>query len=240
MSFSKQDEKFMRRCLALARKGEGRVSPNPLVGAVLAKKGKILGEGAHERFGWRHAEPQAIYGKDAKGSTLYVSLEPCSHLCHGKHNPPCAPIIAGSGIKRVVVACKDPNPCVNGKGISFLKRSGLTVEIGLLENEAKQQNEAFFKLMKTGKPFVVAKLAQSADGFIGIRGKSKVWLSGREFDRYCHQLRNRYDAILVGIGTVLADNPLLTCRIKGGRNPARIILDSKLRIPLGANVLKNA
>lgn len=240
MGFSKADERFMRLCLSLAKNGEGRVSPNPLVGAVVVRGGRIIGEGFHERFGGPHAEVNALRGIDARGATLYVSLEPCSHGGGTKKTPPCSPLVISSGVSRVVIATEDPNPRVSGRGISQLRKAGLQVESGLLSREAQEQNEAFFRFMKTGRPFVLAKLAQSANGKIGIAGKSRVWLSGKKFDAYCHLLRNRCDSILVGINTVLADDPRLTCRMQGGRNPARIILDSHLRIPLSARVLRNA
>ncbi len=238
MAWPSADSKFMRRCLLLAQKGEGKVSPNPLVGAVVVKNGKIIGEGFHKKFGGPHAEANALLGIDAKGATLFVSLEPCSHRGHGKKTPPCVPLIIKSGVKRVVVAARDANPKVHG--IEGLKAAGIHTEVGLLGTEARQQNEAFFKFMETGKPFVVLKMAQSSNGKIGIMGKGNVRISGRQFDRYSQFLRNRYDAILVGINTVLADNPRLTSRIPGARNPARIILDSRLKIPLAANALKNA
>jgi len=242
LAFSRADVRFMRRCLFLAKKGEGKVSPNPLVGAVLVKNGKIIGEGCHEKFGEPHAEANAIadakhHGCNISGSTLYVSLEPCSHSGKGKKTFPCVPKIIAAGISRVVIAAKDANPKVNG--IKQLKAAGLQVETGLLEKEASEQNEIFFKFMKTGKPFVLLKMAQSADGKIGIRGKSSVRISGSKVNGQVQQLRNRFDSILVGINTVLADNPRLTCRIRGGRNPARIILDSSLRIPLSAKAIRN-
>ena len=230
----------MRRCIFLAKKGEGRVSPNPLVGAVLAKGGRAIGEGYHEFFGGPHAEINAMEGKNCSGATLYVSLEPCSHHPPGKKTPPCVPRIISSGIKRVVVALIDPNPKVSGKGIALLRKAGIKAEAGALSSQAEALNEPFFKFMKTKKPFVTLKMAQSADGRIGIRGKSNIRLSGKKFDSYAQALRNRYDAILVGIGTILSDDPRLTCRMEGGRNPARIILDSHLRIPLSARVLCNA
>ncbi|MCX8197940.1 MAG: bifunctional diaminohydroxyphosphoribosylaminopyrimidine deaminase/5-amino-6-(5-phosphoribosylamino)uracil reductase RibD [Candidatus Micrarchaeota archaeon] len=239
MAFSKQDERFMRLCLKLAKKGEGKVSPNPLVGAVLVRKGRIIGKGFHASFFGPHAEAEALSKKDARGATLYISLEPCVWY-EGKRNPPCAALAARCGVSRVVIASKDPNPRVSGKGIAYLRSSGVKVDVGLLCEEAQELNECFFKFAKTGEPFVAAKLAQSADGFIGVKGRSRIWLSGRQFDYHSHALRNRHDAILVGINTVLADNPRLTCRKKGGRNPARIIIDSRLRIPLGAKALENA
>lgn len=228
----------MRRCLLLAKKGEGRVSPNPLVGAVLAKGGRAFGEGYHEFFGGPHAEINAMQGKNCEGATLYVSLEPCSHCSPEKKTPPCVPRIIASGIKRVVIATADPNPKVNG--MALLRKAGIKVEEGVLSSEAEEMNEPFFRFMKTKKPFVALKMAQSADGKIGVHGKGNVRLSGKKFDFYSQTLRNRYDSILLGVGTILADDPRLTCRIKGGRNPARIILDSHLQIPLSARVLRNA
>ena len=262
MKWSAQDIRFMRHCIDIAKKGEGKVSPNPLVGAVLVKdkisqnfvhigmrysqvskfqykNKKKISEGFHEKFGGNHAEVNALKNVSAQdNSTLYVSLEPCSHTGNGKKTPPCVPLIIKSGIKRVVIAAKDANSKVDG--IKQLRRAGLQVDVGLLAKEAEEQNETFFKYMRTGKPFVVLKMAQSKNGKIGIRGIYNVRISDALFDRYVQTLRNRYDAILVGIGTVLADNPKLTCRMQGGRNPARIIVDSELSIPLNANALKNA
>ena len=242
-SLLEDDERFMSRALLLAEKGEGKVSPNPLVGAVLVKDGKIIGEGWHEKFGGPHAEVNAIADAEKKGhrlsgSALYVTLEPCSHSGGGKKTPPCVPLLIKKKIARVVIATEDANPLV--KGITQLRFAGIKVKTGILKSEAEKQNEAFFKFIKTGKAFVVLKMAQSANGKIGRKGKGNVRISGKKFDEYAHSLRNRYDAILVGVGTVLADNPRLTCRIKDGRNPVRIIMDSSLRTPLDANVLKNA
>ena len=238
MGWSRQDRKFMSRCLELARRGEGKVSPNPVVGAVIAKNGKIIGEGWHERFGRPHAEANALRGIDARGATLYVSLEPCSHSGKGKKTPPCVPLIIRKGIARVAIGALDRNPRV--RGMEQLKAAGIRAEAGLLSQEAEEQNEAFFKFISTGRPFVVLKMAQSADGKIGVRGKGIVRISGSRFDARVQRMRNRYDAILVGINTVLEDDPRLTCRMRGGRNPVRIILDSSLRIPLGARALRNA
>ncbi len=240
MQWSKSGILFMRRALLLAQKGEGHVSPNPLVGAVLVKNGKILSEGYHERFGAPHAEKNAIAkaGKLARGSTLYVTLEPCSHAGIGKKTPPCVPAIIKAGISRVIIAAKDPNPRVNGT--IQLRKAGIEVRTGLLSQEAESQNEAFFHFMRTGLPFVLIKMAQSKNGKIGLKGKSNLRISGKQFDSHVQRLRNRYDAILVGINTVLTDNPRLTCRMKGGRNPARIILDDSLKIPLSAKVLARA
>lgn len=248
------DEKFMSRALFLASKGEGKVSPNPLVGAVIVKEGRIIGEGWHEFFGGPHAEVNAIADAESRaasagkgesparssirGATLYISLEPCSHSGGTKKTPPCVPLIIKKGIKRVVIAAEDRNPEV--KGIEQLKFAGIRIKSGILKQEAEEQNEAFFKHISTEKPFVALKLAQSANGVIGCAGKNNVRVSGKEFDDYVQKLRNRYDAILVGINTVLTDNPRLTCRLKGGRNPVRIIMDSHLRTPLNAKVLSSA
>ena len=234
------DEKFMLRCLLLAAKGGGNVAPNPLVGAVLVRNGKILSEGFHEKFGSPHAEASALKGVDARGATLYVSLEPCCHRGGGKKTPPCVPLIIGSGVDRVVVAAKDQNPLVSGRGIAALRAAGVKVKTGVLGNEAEAQNEAFNKFVRTGLPFVAIKMAQTGNGAIGVHGIGNVRISGAEFDTHAQLLRNRYGGILVGIGTVLSDNPRLTCRLAGGRNPARIILDSALSIPSKANVLRNA
>lgn len=239
MGFTAKDSFFMRRCLALAAKGEGRVSPNPLVGAVAVKNGKIISEGYHKRFGLAHAEVNALQGISAEGATLYVSLEPCSHCGGCKKTPPCVPLVISSGVSRVVIANKDPNPCVDGCGIEQLRDAGIKVDAGVMRKEAREQNAPFFKFMKTGNPFILVKLAQSRNGKIGVRGAGKVWLSGKQFDKYCHLLRNRYDGILVGANTVINDDPRLTCRMKGGRNPVRIILDSHLRVPLSARVFHN-
>ncbi|MFA5930037.1 MAG: bifunctional diaminohydroxyphosphoribosylaminopyrimidine deaminase/5-amino-6-(5-phosphoribosylamino)uracil reductase RibD [Candidatus Micrarchaeia archaeon] len=235
------DEKFMQRCLLLAQKGEGKVSPNPLVGAVLVKDGCIISEGYHEKFGSPHAEANALVraGARAKGATLYVSLEPCSHSGGGKKTPPCVPLIIRAGVSRVVVAAKDRNPKVSGRGVAWLRAAGIKVDVGMFSDEAERQNEAFFKSITTGMPFVCIKMAQTRDGKIGVRGKRNVRISGSAFDSYSQRLRNRYDGILVGIGTVLADNPRLTCRARNGRNPLRIILDSHLQMPLKAKVLLN-
>ncbi|HQT45510.1 MAG TPA: bifunctional diaminohydroxyphosphoribosylaminopyrimidine deaminase/5-amino-6-(5-phosphoribosylamino)uracil reductase RibD, partial [Candidatus Micrarchaeota archaeon] len=238
MGFNSQDRKFMSRCLELAEMGAGRVSPNPLVGCVVVRNGKAIGEGYHEYFGGRHAESNALHGIDAAGATIYVSLEPCSGVYPGKKTPPCSHAIIRSGARRVVVAAKDSNPAVDGIGV--LRGAGIKVTAGLLAQHARRQNEPYFKMVETGMPLVAVKLAQSKNGVIGIRGRSRVWITGREFADYAHSLRNSYDAIMVGINTILADDPELTCRIKGGRNPARVIVDSTLRLPLGAKALENA
>jgi len=228
----------MRRALFLAAKGEGRVSPNPLVGAVVVRGGKIIGEGWHKEFGGPHAEANALRGIDARGAALYVTLEPCCACVPCKKTPPCVPLIIRSGISRVVIASRDLNEAVCGA--EELRAAGIKVEEGLLESEARRLNEAREVFLKLGRAFCALKIAQSADGKIGRRGAGKMAISGRQFNYYIQKLRNRYDAVAVGINTVLEDDPLLTCRLEGGRNPARIILDSRLRIPLGAKALANA
>ncbi len=238
MGWSSKDRNFMLRCLELAQKGEGRVSPNPMAGCVIARRGKAISEGYHMNFGGPHAEANALAGRDARGATLYVSLEPCSSAYPGKKTPPCCDAIIESGCARVVIAAKDSNPRVDGVGV--LRRAGIRVEHGLLETMARRQNRAYFKMAETGLPYVAVKLAQSKNGVIGVRGKSRVWITGKEFLEYSHCLRNAYDAIMVGINTVIADDPALTCRIEGGRNPARVIVDSRLRIPLDSKALGNA
>ncbi len=228
----------MRRALELARRGVGRTNPNPLVGAVIAKEGRIVGEGYHERFGGPHAEILALEaaGAEARGADLYVNLEPCVH--RGK-TPPCAERIIAAGIKRVVIAARDPNPLVDGRGAAKLREAGVEVREGTLEEEARKLNEPFFKFISCGKPFVALKLAVSLDGKIATRAGDSRWISGERSRELVHQLRNRYAAVLVGIETVLKDDPWLTVRqgSSGARDPLRVILDSRGRLPLEAKVL---
>jgi diaminohydroxyphosphoribosylaminopyrimidine deaminase/5-amino-6-(5-phosphoribosylamino)uracil reductase len=224
------DEKWMARALELAEKGRGHVEPNPLVGAVVVQKDRHVGEGWHERFGQPHAEIIALAraGAGAHSATLYVTLEPCCH--HGK-TPPCTDAIIQSKIKRVVAAMKDPFPEVAGKGLSRLRKAGISVELGVMENQAKRINAPYLKFLKTGRPYVHVKWAMTLDGKIATRTGDSKWISGESARRYTHELRGRMDAIIVGIGTVLADNPRLTVRPSGSRRPARIILDSQGRLP---------
>jgi len=229
-------EHWMKRALLLAQKGKGRTSPNPLVGAVLVKRGKVVGEGYHAKAGEAHAEIVALRkaGKEARGSTLYVNLEPCTH--YGK-TPPCAPAVIQAGVRRVVVGMVDPNPVVKGKGISTLRKAGIDVHSGTLEKECKTLNEAFCKYILMKVPFVILKAAATLDGRIATRDGESKWISSEASRRLVHQLRNEVDAVVVGVGTVLRDDPLLTARIRGGRDPVRIILDSRLRIPEDARVI---
>ncbi len=232
------DIKYMRMALRLAEKAKGRTSPNPMVGAVVVKNGKVISRGYHRRAGQPHAEALALKraGSAAEGATLYVTLEPCSHT--NKRTPPCCPVIRGSGVKRVVVAMIDPNPRVSGSGIKELRRAGIAVTTAVLGEEAKKLNEAFIKHVTTGSPFVTLKIAQTLDGKIATSSGESKWITGEEARKEGHRLRDSNDAILVGINTVLNDDPSLTARIPGGKDPIRIIVDSSLRVPLHAKVLK--
>lgn len=234
-----EDQKWMRLALRLARKGLGRTSPNPNVGAVIVKNGRLIGKGYHRQFGGPHAEVFALQeaGQAARGATMYVTLEPCSH--QGK-TPPCADRIIAEGIARVVVATEDPNPLVNGRGIRKLRQAGIEVTIGVEAPKAAALNEPFFKFMRTGLPFITLKIAQTIDGKIAVpRGDSR-WISGELSRKLVHRWRSHTDAVLIGIGTVLKDDPELTVRLVRGRNPWRIILDPDLRIPLTAKVVSDA
>jgi diaminohydroxyphosphoribosylaminopyrimidine deaminase/5-amino-6-(5-phosphoribosylamino)uracil reductase len=229
----------MRRALELARRGSGSVSPNPLVGCVIVKDGRVIGEGWHRSYGCGHAETEAIDAsiEPVRGATLYCSLEPCSHEGGGKHQPPCVPRIIREGISRVVVANIDPNPRVDGRGVASLRQAGIEVETGVLAGEGAEMNEAFFKFMRTGIPFVTMKIAQSLDGRIAARGGRPEWITDAAARRRVHRMRARHDAVLVGRGTVSSDDPQLTVRLAAGRDPLRVILDSSLTLPLSARVL---
>lgn len=231
----------MRKALRLAPKGLGRVHPNPLVGAVVVKNGRVVGSGAHESFGGPHAEIQAIRAAKslARGARLYVTLEPCPHT--GK-TPPCVDRILQCGIQEVIVAVKDPNPRVRGRGILALKKAGLCVRTGILHEQASFLNKDYDHWMRTRMPYVVVKFAQSLDGKMhDIDGRSR-WISGKTSRGLAHRLRAEADGIVVGVETVLADDPLLTVRLKGrrGRQPLKVILDSRLRTPLNAKVFSKS
>ena len=230
------EEKFMQLALGLAEKGKRRVSPNPMAGAVLVKNGKVVGTGWHERFGGAHAEVNAIKsaGEKARGATLYVNLEPCSH--YGKQ-PPCTKAIIEAGIKKVVCAMKDPNPLIRGKGIKELEKAGIVVECGMLRKKAGQLNEAFVKWVRTGKPFVTLKIALTQDGFISWGDGKRKKVTGRESREKVQQMRAGTDVVLVGVNTVLKDDPQLACGLKGKQNPKRVVLDSQLRMPLDAKMI---
>jgi len=233
----RDDERWMKRALRLAEKGRGRTSPNPMVGAVLVKDGRVIGEGYHTKAGEAHAEILALRQakEESKGATLYLNLEPCNH--YGK-TPPCAPAVIEAGVRRVVVGMEDPNPLVKGKGFESLRKSGLDVEIGILENECRRLNEAFCKYILKKEPFVILKVAATLDGKMATRDGDSKWISGEASRRFVHRLRDQVDGVIVGIGTILKDDPMLTTRIKRGRDPYRVILDSRLRIPEDAKVIE--
>lgn len=234
----KSDSYFMGLALALAEKSAGRTSPNPAVGAVLVNGGEVIGSGRHKKAGMPHAEVEAIVSvkekKRLQGSTMYVTLEPC---CHSSKRSSCTKAVIDAGIGRVVASMKDPNPEVNGHGIEELRRAGLKVETGLRGNEARKLNTAFAKFITTKEPFVVLKAAMSADGKTATRTGQSKWISSAQSRKRVHELRNIVDAVIVGINTVLRDDPKLTCRSPGGRDPLRVVLDSGLRIPVDARVL---
>ena len=231
------DKKYMHMALRLAEKARGRTSPNPMVGAVVVKNGYVVGRGYHRKAGEPHAEAIALKkaGPAAKGATLYVTLEPCSHT--NKRTPPCTLLVIQSGVKRVVIAMIDPNPHVSGGGISTIRKSGIKLVTGVLEAEARKLNEAFIKHVTTKTPFVTLKIAQTLDGKIATACGESKWITGEEAREAARRLRDINDAILVGINTILKDDPSLTARIPGGRDPIRVIVDSRLRIPLNAKVL---
>ncbi|MBI5598831.1 MAG: bifunctional diaminohydroxyphosphoribosylaminopyrimidine deaminase/5-amino-6-(5-phosphoribosylamino)uracil reductase RibD [Deltaproteobacteria bacterium] len=224
-------ERFMRVALVLARKGLGRTSPNPAVGAIVVKNGDIAGRGYHKKAGLPHAEIIALEeaGERAKGADLYVTLEPCVHF---GRTPPCADAILRAGIKRVVIGAKDPNPKVNGKGMRRLEKAGVRVIKGILADKCRALNEAYGKHIKTGMPFVILKLASSLDGRISTAAGESKWITSLESRKYVHRLRSTVDCVMVGSGTVIKDDPRLTVRLVRGRNPARAVVDSGLKIPL--------
>ena len=236
------EEKYMRRAIELARKGSGRVNPNPLVGAVIVKDGQIIGEGYHECYGQLHAERNAIAnakkrGNNLEGSTIYVTLEPC---CHYGKTPPCTEAIIEEKIARVIVGSDDPNPLVSGKGFKLLREKGIEVIPHFLKEECDAMNHVFFHYIRTGTPYVAMKYAMTMDGKIACYTGDSKWVTGEESRAHVQTLRNHYKGILAGIGTVLADDPMLNCRIEGGRNPIRIIADSHLRIPMDSQLVATA
>ena len=225
----------MQRALDLATKAVGRTSPNPAVGAVIVRGGRVIGEGFHRRAGLPHGEIEALrrVKGSARDATLYVNLEPCSH--HGR-TPPCADAVVEVGIKRVVIGMVDPNPLVRGRGIRRLRRAGVEVRTGVLQTCCKRLNEDFATFIQTGRPLVTLKLAASLDGRIATASGDSKWISSEVSRRLVHEMRNRVDAVLVGAGTVHADDPQLTCRIRGGRDPLRVIMDGRLSISPEARV----
>ncbi len=233
------DESHMARALELARRGEGAVEPNPMVGCVIADDNEVVGEGWHQRFGGPHAEVEALTaaGPRAKGATAYVTLEPCCH--HGK-TPPCTQALIAAGIRRVVCAQRDPFPQVGGRGIEELRQAKIDVEVGLLESDAQQLNAPYLKLIKTGRPWIIAKWAMTLDGRMATAAGDSKWISGKESRTVVHQLRARVDAILVGSGTASADDPLLTARPPGPRVATRIVLDSSASLSLNSQLVRTA
>lgn len=236
------EEKYMRRAIELAKKGSGHVNPNPLVGAVIVRDGKIIGEGYHECYGQLHAERNAIAdakkrGNSLEGSTIYVTLEPC---CHYGKTPPCTEAIIEEKIAKVVVGSDDPNPLVSGKGFQMLREKGIEVIPHFLKEECDAINHVFFHYIRTGTPYVAMKYAMTMDGKIACYTGDSKWVTGEESRAHVQTLRNHYKGIMAGIGTVLADDPMFNCRIEGGRDPIRIIADSHLRIPMDSQLVRTA
>lgn len=226
----------MERAIELALLGAGYVSPNPMVGAVIVKNNNIIGEGYHQKYGSSHAEVNAFLNakEDTAGAEMYVTLEPCSHY---GHTPPCAKAIIEHKIKKVYIGSLDPNPLVSGKGIQMLKNAGIKVETGIMEKECNAINPIFFKYIKTGLPYVVLKTAMTLDGKISAYSGDSKWVTNEHSRQLVQKLRHQLKAIMVGINTVIKDNPSLTCRLENGINPIRIIVDSNLKIPLSSKVL---
>ena len=233
------DKEYMRLALQLAKKGCGWTSPNPMVGAVVAKEGRIIGQGWHQRYGQAHAERNALASctEDPQGATLYVTLEPC---CHYGKQPPCVDAILDAGIHRVVVGSADPNPLVAGKGIAILRAHGIDVTENVLQEECDALNKVFFHYITTKRPFVSMKYAITMDGKIATYTGASKWITGEIARNHVQRQRHRFRGIMVGVGTILADDPLLTCRIEGGRDPVRIICDTHLRTPLQSQVVMTA
>jgi len=240
------EEKYMKRCLELAKQGQGNVEPNPMVGAVIVHNGKIIGEGYHQKYGEAHAEVHAINSvKDKallKEATIYVSLEPCAHF--GK-TPPCSHLIVQSQIPNVVVACVDSFSEVSGKGIEYLKKAGCTVSVGLLEKEALELNKRFFTFHTQKRPYVILKWAQSADGFIDMERTAEtpigpLWITGAEEKHLVHKWRSQESAIMIATNTALKDNPSLTTREWFGKNPIRVVIDRELKLSLKLKIFENS
>jgi diaminohydroxyphosphoribosylaminopyrimidine deaminase/5-amino-6-(5-phosphoribosylamino)uracil reductase len=231
------DAKWVRRALRLAARGRGRTSPNPMVGAVIVKRGAVVGEGYHQQVGGPHAEVWALQaaGRDARGATVYVTLEPC---CHHGRTPPCTDALIASGVKRVVAAQLDPDARVSGAGVRQLEKAGVRVDVGVLEEQARRLNEGYLKRIATGLPFVSLKAAMSLDGKIATAGGESRWITGERARRVAHRMRAEHDAIMVGAETALADDPELTVRLAKGRDPLRIVVDSRGRIPATARLLR--
>lgn len=238
---NRADNRWMKYCFTLAEKGVGKVSPNPLVGAVIVKNGKMIAEGYHQRYGSSHAEVNAIRDAkrkkiDIKGATIYVNLEPCFHF--GK-TPPCVDEIVKLGFSRVVISTDDPNPLVAGKSIKKLRANGIKVKNGVLAKDGKKLNEKFFKYIRTSVPFVSVKVASTSDGFIARPDGDSHWISNAQSRMIVHQMRNEYDAVLVGATTVINDDPLLTVRTVEGRNPVRVVIDGNFSVPMTSKIFND-
>jgi diaminohydroxyphosphoribosylaminopyrimidine deaminase / 5-amino-6-(5-phosphoribosylamino)uracil reductase len=227
----------MRECLDLARRMLGLTTPNPAVGCVIVRDGEVVGYGATGSGGRPHGETQALAmaGPRARGATAYVSFEPCAHF---GQTPPCARALIDAGVARVVAGCRDPYPAVRGRGLAMLRRAGIAVTVGVLEQECRRLNEGFITRVTLGRPFVVLKLAMSLDGRIAAASGDSRWISSEQSRELVHRWRREADAVMVGAGTVIADNPRLTCRIENGRDPARVIVDGRLRCPPNATVFR--
>ncbi len=232
------DKKFMKLALDLAQKAEGYTSPNPMVGAVIVRNGRVIGQGYHKRVGSPHAEIEALKNarENVEGATLYVTLEPC---CHQGRTGPCVPEIINAGIKRVVYSMKDPNPVVAGKGAVMLRKAGVEVKSGVLMAEAARINEKYLKFMQTGRPFVTLKLAQTLDGRIATKSGDSKWITSPAARKLVHKLRATHDAIVVGAQTIRADNPSLTVRLVRGKNPYRIVISTKFNISRKSHIFAN-
>ncbi|CAA7601834.1 diaminohydroxyphosphoribosylaminopyrimidine deaminase/glucuronate reductase [Acididesulfobacillus acetoxydans] len=237
--FTPSDREYMQRALRLARQAEGRTGPNPMVGCVIVRDGEIVGEGFHHKAGTPHAELHALAAAEnrAQGATAYVTLEPCSH--YGR-TPPCADALIRAGLQKVVIAMPDPNPLVAGRGIERLLEAGLDVKVGLMADEAGRLNEVFLKSIVTGLPFVTYKSALTLDGRISTESGDSRWVSSPQSREASQRLRNLADVIMVGSGTVRQDNPRLTCRLPGGRDPVRLVVDGTLSLPEDAQVLSSS
>ncbi|MHC4841458.1 MAG: bifunctional diaminohydroxyphosphoribosylaminopyrimidine deaminase/5-amino-6-(5-phosphoribosylamino)uracil reductase RibD [Planctomycetota bacterium] len=237
-----QDRRFMWRALELARRGKAYVAPNPMVGCVITQDNQVIGEGYHEKYGQPHAEVNAMQaaGDGARGSTMYVSLEPCCEDYEGKQTPPCTPQIIAAGVKRVVVATEDPHPNVRGKGIAMLRNAGIDVSLGECGQEATELNAAFFSLVQRGRPLVTAKWAMTMDGKIATRSGDARWISGEQSRQEVHQDRASTGAIIVGVNTANRDDPELTARNVKGRQPLRVVIDTNLKLSMDSKLVKTA
>lgn len=234
-----EDEIYMKMAIGLAEKGRGRTSPNPVVGAVIVKDSRVIGRGFHGKYGGLHAEREALGDCDVSpcGATMYVTLEPCCH--HGKQ-PPCTDAIIEAGIGRVVIGSADPNPLVAGKGVDILRKKGIAVTEGVMKEDCDAINKAFFHMMETGRPYVMMKYAMTIDGKVAAHTGMSQWITCGEAREEVHRDRGMYAAVMTGIGTVLGDDPLLTCRVAGGRNPVRVICDTHMRLPEDSAIVKTS